>query len=291
MEEQPSEELISNRIEAPNTPLIVERLQTQVKNSSLFQEGELTEDRVTEAREKIKKEEPYFHLHNYSSTSEADFQTVPLKRIVGGVSPSFHFWGEEYRNRRGRHEAIISELITEAKKEDNEPFHDAVNHTFHLDDGRPSERIRLVKIDGPAGEVFFISDGTHRVSACKALELEHVPCQAEEGQIKEVYSRDKEDKIWWEELKRAGLIKGEINEAPIELGLEEETKMYWLEIEEAVVPWVSYSFEDFFRFNRRYNEIYPGAFSNLRGLSEKPSPIPEEVFLDSVEFNRFIQEK
>lgn len=291
MEEQPFEELVSNQIEARNTPLIAERLQAQVRNSFLSQEGVPIEQGVAEAREKIKKEEPYFHLRSYSSATEAGFQMIPLNRIVGGVSPSFHYWGEEYQNRRGRHQAIISELTTTAKKEDNELFHKAINHIFHLDDGCPSERISLVEIDGLEGKVFFITDGTHRVSACKALELEHIPCQVEEAQIREVYSRDKEDKIWWGQLKKAGLIKGKINETPIPLGLEEETKMYWLEIEEAVVPWVSCSFEDFFRFNRRYNEIYPGAFSNLRSLSEEPSPIPEKAFFDSVEFNRFIQGK
>jgi len=289
MEEQTTGELTSGLIEAQSIPLIVERLRDQVRSSPLSQEGVAVEQRVTEARKKIGQEEPYFLLRNYASTTEAGFQMVPLERIVGGVSASFDSWGNEYTRRKGRHETIISELITAAKKEDIEPFYEAANRTFHLDDGHFSERISLVKIDGPAGEVFFITDGTHRVSVCKALELEQIPCLVKESQIKEVYSRHEEDKLWWEQLKRAGLIKGEINEAPINLGLDEESKMYWLEIEEAVVPWVDQSFEDFFRFNRRYKEIYPQAFSDLKDLSEGSSPVPENVFLNSVEFNRFIQ--
>lgn len=286
MDEQCFDILPGKRIEAHQTPLVVERLRGQIRNSPICQGEAPMEQRVVAAREKLRTGEPYFMLHTYSESHEEGFQMIPLNKIVGGVSPSFGSWGYEYEARQGRHLEIISELVEAAEAEGSQAIHDALNHVFHLDDGRPTERINLIKVRGPVGDVYFISDGTHRVSVCKALELDFVPAEVASAKIKEVYSTDAMDRTWWELLIEAGLVQGEVKEDSLQIGPDSFRKLYSLKPEKAVVPWLNYSFREFFQFNRKYNEIYPGAFSHLVEATEDRNPLPEEVFLDIEAFDR-----
>lgn len=287
MDEQCFDVSPGKRIETHNAPLVVERLRAQIKNSPICQGEAPMEQRVAAVRERLRGREPYFMLHTYSESREEGFQMVPLNKIVGGVSSSFDSWGHEYDARRGRHLEIITELVDAAAVEGDQAIHDALNHVFHLDDGRSTERISLIKVRGPAGDVYFVSDGTHRLSVCKALELDSVPAEVASARIGEVYSTDATDRTWWGLLIEAGLVQGEVVENSLQTGPDAFKKLYSLKVEQAVVPWLNYTFREFFQFNRRYNEIYPGAFSHLTDATENRNLLPENVFLDIEAFDEY----
>lgn len=145
-----------------------EVLYKQLLDSVLF--SEYSKQKIDERRQAVRKQQPYFLLKPYSPILQEGFRLVRTELIVGGVPPSFNFWGDEYPTRRGRHELIINEMLSAARKE-REAVGEALNHIFHIDDGRRSERIRLIKIEGTVGPVYFVGDGTHRVSVAKGSGL------------------------------------------------------------------------------------------------------------------------
>lgn len=106
----------------------------------------------------------------------------------------------------------------------------------------------------------------------------------EVGEVKKLFSRQVTEKDWWEELIEMGLVRGKIEKSK---GLE---TYYRLQIKKAVVPLVvegaSYKF---FKFNKVYEGIYPQAFSNIRSLRDG-SKIPQAVFTNEIEFNRYLRE-
>jgi len=287
MTELPNGASSNERIEPHQTPLVLESLYSQICQSSIFQGARPLEERVADRRRKVAEEEQIFQCPTYSSEGEGEFIMVPLDKIVGTVSPSFPKWGHEYGGRAGRHSEIIQKFAEGIYDETHRQLHQEVNEVFHLDDGRDGERISLVRFQGPAGPVYFISDGTHRVSVCKVLGLKEIPCKVVEGRARNFYSRELTDKLWWENLIENGLAQGDTKEEDVVIG-QLTSKLYSLRVENSLFPWIGLGCWEFFKFNTRYNELYPGAFSQLRSLKGDTTFFPEEIFLSWIEFNQFI---
>lgn len=261
---------------------VFDKLRPRVKKSPLFNvEKDLMPQAVEDAREKLRNGPSFFEMWNYREVAQEGFQLVPSILIVGGVSPSFIRWGSEYSLREGRHLSIVEGLVNAAKAYP-EKFEVAVNDIYHVDDGREAARIQLLRVDGPAGPVYFVEDGTHRVSASKALELELVPAEVRKVATDEVYSEDPLDVSWWQELQQTGLLKGAIEQKQTSEG----RRYFRLEVEGAVVPWFALRYRRFFSFNQEYDRLYPGAFQNLRSLKDG-SPIPSEVFTDEAKLTEY----
>ncbi len=268
---------------------ITANLYQQIQKSPLYSARHLAQA-IANARMRIAKE-PYFIAPSYQELPGIKFKMVPLKKIIGSVSPSFKHWGNEYSGRQGRHQNIIKSLVDAARSDKQEVFRQAVNRIFDLDN-QGKHGILLSELEGTAGPVYFVVDGTHRTSAFKALGLEAVPCQVKKIQIREVFSTEPRDLSWWDLAQTAGLLRGKIEVGNLQLSSRKTSPLYSIAIEKAVPPWVaSFSYGTFFRFNRTYNAIYPNSFINLKSLANPPTILPEQIFFDRIAFNKFVSQQ
>jgi len=194
----------------------------------------------------------------------SSFEMIPLDKIVSTVSPVFENWNHEYGGRIGRKKEILSDFQYDPKK--------ATERVFHPNE--PTEQIKVLVIHGPAGDLYIVKDGSHRIGASKLMGFQEVPVQVIESEVpKRVSTVDSGTKFAWETAIKAGLIKGNIEESQ-----DEERSLYTLQIEESVLPWATLSFVDFTAINEYYEKLHPGVFDNIMNLNTG-EVIPKDVFI------------
>jgi hypothetical protein len=142
----------------------------------------------------------------------------------------------------------------------NEPTNDTgIERIFHTEN-RPSERIKLASYDGPAGPIYSVFDGTHRIAGIKASGLGKFP--AEIYRIKYPYkktSTEPEEIADWQSKIDRGFIKGKI-----ERGSNEKGEYTEVTILSEIVPWIRTTDANrIFKINREYERQYPGALTKI----------------------------
>lgn len=276
-ESSPNVELSIEKLRELQTQITIEKIKDSVPKHIIEADGNTLEQK----REEL-KELPYVHgndlreIIDYRTTGESEFNFIETDKIIGSVSPAFEDWSTEYEGRKNRITTIAKELC-EANEESTE-------RTFHLKD--PKRQVQLLKIPGPKPntEVYFVDDGTHRVAACKLIELSDIPAQVKNMEkVKKVQTIDRNLAYQWEERIERGLITGKINWP------ENEGNEIELEIDEQVLPWMHLPQQKFIRFNRFYDSRYPEALDGLR--TTKNQEIPKEVFLDDIVWNTYLAGK
>jgi len=216
-----------------------------------------------------------FYEIESSLDDEADFVWVDTDKIVGrplithSENPS---WGYEYSNRQGRIDEIASEINAIAQA--NEGSSQEADHVFHTDNA--NERIKLMAIDGPAGPLYAVEDGTHRVAGSKLSRLDKIP-----GNVRKIKyplrksTSDIDTLELWKKLIDNRLIQGEIKESTRN-GKQE----YEIIIEKEALSWIRSSQDNLIKASKLYEKMYPGSLDNL--------PIPKEALLDPVANNFYM---
>ncbi len=205
------------------------------------------------------------------------FQLVNTYAIVGSVSPSFENWSTEYQGRKGRTVDIAKEIM--------EGTEESVDKVFHIKD--PKQGIKLKKLSGPSGDLYFVEDSSHRVSGAKLAQLPELPAQVENvTNVSEVNTDDLELKLQWEERIKCGLIKGHIEEVATKSG----QKVFKLNIESQVLPWMNLPQGKLIEVTKFYFERYPNSLDNLKSFVTGKK-IPKEVLLDTIAMNYYLADR
>lgn len=193
--------------------------------------------------------------------------------IVGSVSGVFENWGSEYETRKGRVGEIARSFV-------DDPI-EVAEHVFHTEDS--SQRIKLKRVQGPEGPIFFVKDGTHRVAAAKLAELPKILADVEgEAQPEKITTKDKNKKEHWKKMISVGLMNGAVT--------EEAGGSYRLHVSDHILPWCLLKQHDFIDANKIYNRAYPGALSRLKNL-KTGEPIPEEALVDELALNFYLSDR
>ncbi len=261
------EKEVKDRLDKSQIQSVIEMAKTSVPKEILE-----ADDSTLRMEQKRLKGLPYFsgsnlqELLNYEGKKEG-FAFVNTKDIVGGISPAFEDWSTEYTRRKDRVITIAKSLC--------QPTEESVEEIFHFED--PDSQIKLKKISGPGGDLFFVVDGHHRVSGCKLARLPEVPAQIESmNELSEVYTFNRNLAFQWRERLESGLINGSIDEAKQKNG---ETR-FTLKIENQALPWMHLPQWALIKFNKFYESQYPGALDKLK--------IPKGALLDTVGFNYYL---
>ena len=232
----------------------------------------ITEEGLFKRKEGL-KELPYFPATKLldvleKSDGEREFSFVETDKIVGSISLAHSDWSTEYGNREGRIVDIAKGLIN--------PTIESVEGIFHVK--KQNEQIKLKKVSGPAGDIYFAMDGSHRISGCKLTEIPKIPAYVEgTTNPSEVKSNDEVLAWEWQEKINSGLIKGSIEK----IDTEDGKTLFKLKIEEQIVPWAYLPQSDFIKLSKVYERCYPGAFDKL--------DIPKEIFTDPVALNFYLK--
>ncbi|MBT3230400.1 hypothetical protein HN358_01265 [Candidatus Uhrbacteria bacterium] len=198
---------------------------------------------------------------------------VDTKAIVGTVSGAFKNWGDEYQSRKGQVVDVAESLISGSDGD--------VERVFHMNS--PTGGVKLRKISGPSGDLFFCIDGTHRTASAKLVNLGEMPARVENATNPEsVSTSDKYVKREWEDRIKRGLIKGRIEKDEYAEGHDS----YSLIIESQVLPWMVLSRHGMKKMTRVYLEKYPGSLDDLTTLDGEK--IPPEALVDEIAMNFFI---
>jgi len=203
---------------------------------------------------------------------KSKFMMVPTDKIVGSVAPGHNDWTYEHRPNK------IIEIAKSLRKTDKE----LIENTFNFFDRFSSDRVLLKSVNGPAGPLFFIVSGVHRVTACKLIKLPYVPAQVEEHKLRpdlQIFSPEKSMADEWQRKIDRGLIKGNIEAGRSRI---DERVYYGLTIEKQVLPWMHLSIPGLVAVNRVYNELYPQSLDILN--------IPEAALFDEEAFDRFLKQ-
>jgi len=260
----------------PNEEKMSESLDTQMASMMKIVKNDIPNEVLEADDEKLRleqkklKELPYFSgvdlrdLLDYKGEDEG-FSFVKTKAIVGSVSPAFENWSTEYESRKDR-------MISIAKNLRNSKDINGVFHIYNQD-----EQIKLKKISGPAGDLFFAVDGSHRIGASKLCRLSEIPAQVDNvSNISEVDTTEKDLASQWQERIKKGLIKGNIEDVKH----NDSIISYKLNIEDQILPWMHLPQNKLIKFNKFYQSQYPNAFDELE--------IPKRALLDEVGFNYYL---
>lgn len=222
---------------------------------------------------------PADHFHqilDYDGVDEG-VMMVATDAIVGSVSPAFRDWSTEYDDRRGRSVAVAQELIRGTPE--------SIDHVFHVSD--PRGGIKLKKVSGPAGDLFFVVDGTHRVAGSKLVGLHKLPARVENmTNLSEVHTEDPGLKSQWEKRIERGLIQGTVEETTTTSG----SKRFNLKIKSETLPWMHLPQPALVEMTKLYFARYPEAREKmtLRATGEK---IPLEALLDDIALSFYLADK
>jgi hypothetical protein len=201
------------------------------------------------------------------SPNPPEFLWVQTKQIVGRpfISEKEGGWRAEYENRKGRINEVGSALRDIGRHPEN------IERIFHPD--TPNERIRLTAFDGPAGSIYIVDDGTHRVAGAKAARLEEIPCDVRKlAYPRELITGDRNVVYEWQRRIDCGIMNGEINESPDGRSV--------LTITAEVVPWAAVTSQsDFLKISAVYEKVFPNGLDGLR--------VPREALIDPVANNFF----
>jgi hypothetical protein len=185
---------------------------------------------------------------------KSSFEFVDTSKIVGRPNADNYEdgWSHEYDERGGR----ISEIIDQINNPDNES---GIERIFHTEDGT-SDRIKLASYEGPAGPIYSVFDGTHRIAGIKASGLEKMPVEIYRTEYPyEKTSTDPEDITDWQDKIDRGFITGSIEKVETQDG---ERSM--LRVEAEVLPWIrARNQNDVFKINQIYEQQYPGALEKV----------------------------
>lgn len=202
------------------------------------------------------------------------FMMVDTDAIIGSVSPAFKNWSTEYESRRGRTADVAEKLI--------EGTEESIDYVFHVKND-PANGIKLKKLSGPDGDLFFVEDGTHRVAGSKLARLPRLPAQVENmSNLSEVRTTDEILKSDWERMIRKGLIKGTIEETDAS-----GTKFFNLKIDSQVLPWMNLPQWNAIKLTEHYLERYPGSLNDVKSLTTGEI-IPKKALLDMVAMNFYL---
>lgn len=233
-------------------------------------ELEGADDATLEAEQEKLKELPYYSgndvrdILDYQGDDEG-LKFVDTTKIVGSVSPAFEDWSTEYESRKGRVVGVAKGLL--------KPNDASVERIFHLK--KPNEQIKLKKITGPGGDVFFAQDGTHRVAGSKLARLAAIPARIENmNKVSEVYADDKLLAEEWQGRIKKGLITGTVTQ---------EKNRFKLTIEKQALPWMHLPQAKLKKFSKFYESVYPGSLDKVG--------IPKDALLDDVGYNYFMADR
>lgn len=195
---------------------------------------------------------------------------IETRAVIGRTSRMPGGWSFEYDSRQGRAAKVAERLYQSATT----PL--LAEEVFHLED-KPDERIKLTAIEGPAGPMFLVDDGTHRMMGCMVAGLEYIP--AEVKRIKYpilIETTSQEEMQDWEQKIQAGLIDGQLTTTTDTGG----KPRYTLRVIREVVPWIRVQGEmDMTRISRAYEQLYPDALDQLE--------VPRDALIDPVAFNYY----
>ncbi|HOX41086.1 MAG TPA: hypothetical protein PK263_02745 [bacterium] len=239
--------------------------------AGLEKAGEISEDELIAHKEEL-------GALPYLSGSDADIllgqrgkdlglRMVKTKAIAGSMSSAFNDWGTEYADREGRPVAVAKELLSGDQAQ--------IEEVFHLN--KSNERVKLKKIAGPAGELYFTEDGSHRVAGCKLINLPELPADVEDlSGISEIATTDSNLAMEWDERINAGLITGVVEE------IRDASRQthYKLKIETQTLPWMVLPEAQLAKFNRFYEQAYPGGLDKVKSLKGERRVIPKAALLN-----------
>jgi hypothetical protein len=231
-----------------------------------------SKSKIQNSREVLLENEPiidskYFKELEIESSLEYVFAGVELKDIVGRpfADNQKGGWSFEYENRKGR----ILEIVGKIKNATAENVSALVDSIFHPKE--ENERIKLIKINGKAGPIFSVLDGTHRIAGCKKAGLEIIPAEYKEIKYPVLVQDSISIKVC-RQLKGLGFLTGNLNDKG------------FFEVQSEDFPWLRISSPN---DRKKISEVYEKAHPNsLSGLS-----IPREIFFDQIAYNFFAEGK
>lgn len=198
---------------------------------------------------------------------------VGTDKVVGRTWEKPDSWASEIDNRKGRIVEVAKDII----ESDGSPM--VMEHVFHHD--KPSERIKLVGINGPVGPMYFAEDGTHRVAASMAAGLSEIPCSVKSiaYPVETIAMNDEQVEDWQKKI-NLGLIEGRIEDVLSERGIP----MKKLIVNSEVLPWIrTTSQTDMIKISKAYLKLYPEGLDNLS--------IPKEALIDYTANDYFMARK
>ena len=200
------------------------------------------------------------------------FSWVGVDKIVGRPSADSYNggWDFEYESRKGRIVDIADNLLDIYDEPEN------IEEVFHLK--KPNERIRVLALDGPAGPIYSVEDGTHRIAGAMTAGLSEIPCVTERAVYPlEQVTTDKEYADDCEQKIKMGMIQGSVEEHTNEDG----RAVFNITVEKEILPWTRIASQnDFIKVNKMYEEQYPDSLNNLS--------VPRDALVDPVANNYFM---
>lgn len=202
-----------------------------------------------------------------SRAEQSTFEFVETDKIVGRPNADNYEngWAHEYDERGGR----ISEIVQQVNNPEDET---GIERIFHTEDGT-NERIKLASYEGPAGPIYSVFDGTHRVAGIKASGLEKMPAEIFKTEYPyEKTTADSEEVADWQDKIDRGFIVGSIETIETDDG-----ERSLLKVESEVLPWIrARNQNDVFKLNQAYEQQYPGALEQVG--------FPKETLTDRTAF-------
>lgn len=232
------------------------------------------DDEELERRRQQLSEKPFISANNLREATsgineQSEFAWVPVDQIVGAWGARENGWGSEISSRKGRVEQLTRNILHSREKPE------ALEEIFHVN--KKNERIQVTSIPGPAGSIYLVDDGTHRVSASMLAGLTKIPCEVKTVNYpRRVDTTDELKMFEWQRLIKAGLVKGIIEEKTGQSG----TIIYEMTVEEEVLPWITSEQKDLIKISQLYEQLYPGSLDNLK--------IPKDALLDGVANNFYL---
>jgi len=205
-----------------------------------------------------------------NSTGAPQFEEVDLSKVVGNAYAESDGWAHENEARKGRMVQVAQVLLSRDEAQ--------VERVFHTQD--PDHAIKMRAIAGPAGSMYMVDDGTHRVGGAMVAGLKSIPAAVShmEYPLTDTTHEDHEARAWQSAIDK-GLITGSIHEEKDE---ERGITTYVLQVDSEVVPWMRGCKDprDMVKIGKMYDQLYPGSLDNL--------PIPKEALTDWLAYNYFM---
>lgn len=248
---------------------IAQRLKEQIPQYT----KEATDEEL-DARRQTLREKPQLSGFTLKDTlvglpQETQFAWVQVDKIVGRSMKTQDGWSDEIAARQGRVVQVARNLINSNAQNIEEIFHPA----------RPMERIKITQIPGPSGPMYYVDDGTHRVSGAMTAGLKEIPAEVKKISypLEDIAPIDPDKQSYqiyeWEKLIELGLVDGKV----VDHVFSDGTKGKKLIVQKEVLPWIRSSQGDLIEISHVYEQLYPGSLDNL--------PIPKEALLDPIANN------
>lgn len=200
---------------------------------------------------------------------------VPTEIIVGSVSGDFQSWSSKHEGQAKRVVDVAQSLL---KAEET-----SIESVFRIKNPKEGE-IKLKKIEGPRGPLFFVVEGTDRVAGSKLAQIPEIPAQVENiTEMSEIRTPDGQLATHWQRLIEGGFISGRVEQTEDQKG----TKTYELKINKQILPWIGLDQGASIKMTKIYLERYPHGLDGIKSL-KTGEPIPKEAFIDPIAMNFFL---